>query len=55
MTKRDQDKIRQLVRNGRVDVAKVMMRRECWGCKYVILVGGACTGRGYAEQPCLLG
>lgn len=47
MTKREQDKIRELVRDGRVAAVMQRIRLECWDCKYGILAGGACTGRGY--------
>lgn len=55
MTKRDQIKIRQLVRDGRVAVVMQKIRFECWDCKYGMLIGGDCTGRGYMESPCVLG
>lgn len=55
MTKREQDKIRELVRDGRVAAVMQRIRLECWDCKYGILVGGDCTGRGYMEPPCVLG
>lgn len=55
MTRKEQDKIRELVRDGQLDMAKAMMRKECWNCQYGILAGGACTGRGYMEPPCVLG
>lgn len=55
MTRKEQDKIRELVRDGQLDVVKAMTRQECWSCKIGILAGGDCTGRGYMEPPCVLG
>lgn len=55
MTQKDQGKIRQLVQDGQTDAAKAMIRRECWGCQYGVLMGGSCTGRGYMEPPCVMG
>ena len=55
MTKQEQNKIRELVRDGRVAAVMRKIQFECWNCQYGILAGGDCAGRGYMEPPCVLG